>query len=34
MVKENVAAIYDNVLFLANVLEISSDNDDFHLDFV
>ena len=34
MVKENVALVYDNVWFLANVLEISSDNDDFHPDFM
>ena len=31
MLKENMAAVYDNVWFTGNVLELSSDNDDFHL---
>jgi len=34
MLKENVATVYDNVWFLANVLELLSDNDDFHLNFM
>ena len=34
MLKENVAAVYDNVWFFANVFELSSVNEDFHLDFM
>jgi len=34
MLKENIAAVYDNVWFLANVLELSSDNEYFHCNFM